>query len=74
MRFIPNLLRYTWYLVEGLATESIVLREILFILQASCRHANIVEEYSQKTADSVAILLREPQTQLPILLEDSKNL
>jgi hypothetical protein len=36
---------------EGLATE---FAEILFILQASWRHANIGEEYSQRTADSVA--------------------
>ncbi len=32
-------------------------------MQASCRHANVVEEYSQRTAN-----------QLAIILGDSKNL
>ncbi len=36
---------------EGLVTESAVLRD-LFKLPASFRHANFVEEYSQRTEDS----------------------
>ncbi len=37
---------------QTLATESAVLR--LFKLEASLRHANVVEEYSWRTEDSVA--------------------
>jgi hypothetical protein len=46
MRFLPNL-------PESLATESAVLQNF-FKLQASLRHANVVEEYSRRTENSVA--------------------
>jgi hypothetical protein len=36
-----------------IATESAVLRD-LFKLQASFRHANVVEEYSRRSEDSIA--------------------
>jgi hypothetical protein len=54
MRLRPNLLSDSQRLREGLATESVVLRESLFVLRASWRHTNVVEEHSRITADSVA--------------------
>jgi hypothetical protein len=51
-----------------------VLQESLFVLQGSWRHANVVEEHSQRSLTLLLILLRELQTQLPILLRVSMNL
>jgi hypothetical protein len=80
MRFMPNL---PW---EGLATEPTVLQVILFLFQASWRHALMFAEvYSQRTvdtvanpcsrnADSVANPSQEQRTQLLSCLVDSKNL
>jgi hypothetical protein len=63
MRFRPNLLLDAWNLGEGLATVSTVLRESLFVLQASWRYMMLLKN-----------ILRELWTQLPILLGDSVNL
>jgi hypothetical protein len=51
---MPNLLEDAYNHREGLATGSAVLKRNLFILQASWRHANVVEEYSQRTMGLVA--------------------
>ncbi len=50
---MPNLVRDSKNLGKGLATESVVLQEIFFLLQAPGRNANVVKEYSQRIADSV---------------------
>jgi hypothetical protein len=44
MRSMPNLFGDSQNLGEGLATESEVIPEILFILQASWSQANVVDE------------------------------
>jgi hypothetical protein len=51
-----------------------VLKGILFMLQASGRHAYVVVEYSQRTMTQLAILLQELWIQLPSLLGESKYL
>ncbi len=48
-----------------MATEPTVLRESLFVLQASWRRANVVEKHSWRTVASSPIIHRELGTQLP---------
>jgi hypothetical protein len=51
MPFMLNILRYSKNLREGLAPEPAVFQKFIFILQASSRHAYVVEKYSQRTTD-----------------------
>jgi hypothetical protein len=71
---MPQFLRDSKNLHEGLATKSAGLQELQFTLQASWRHTNVAEENSLRTADSVVNPSLRTEAQLPILLGDSKNL
>ncbi len=59
-----------------MATESAVLQEILFILQASRNTQMLLKNILGELRTQLSILLPElrTQTQLPIALGNSKNL
>jgi hypothetical protein len=63
-----------------LATESAVLRETSFVLQAFWRQANVDEGHldlssaSWQTTNQKSMKIGEPQAQLAIFLRDSKSL
>jgi hypothetical protein len=71
---MPNLRRDSKNLGEGLATESAVLREILFIFKLLACKLILLKNILGEPQTQLPILFRELLTLLPIILGDSKYL
>jgi hypothetical protein len=84
MRFSSNLLRDSWNLGEGLATDDLVANSFPRTGDSVANHArrfydSLINIYtlssvSRRTANQKSTKIGEPQAQLPILLRNSKNL